>query len=192
MKFIKILLLFFPIFSFSQELIKCNDSINYIVKNFDTENYAIEIKGNIEQLKNPKVFLLNNITIIQLLTNETKDYTKYGNDELSIMASYVIKEGEYFSGAFKKKVDLAIIPENLSDTKKAIFWHFSLPENTTSTSNNEIKALKSVFITSVKNDKIITIATTQFENQKLENIEKFLVDLTKTIELKNNKEFCKK
>ena len=80
----------------------------------------------------------------------------------------------------------------MSDTKKAIFWHFSLPENTTSTSNNEIKALKSVFITSVKNDKIITIATTQFENQKLENIEKFLVDLTKTIELKNNKEFCKK
>ena len=55
--------------------------------------------------------------------------------------------------------------------------------------DNEWKSFVKI---TVKNDKIITIATTQFENQKLENIEKFLVDLTKTIELKNNKEFCKK
>jgi hypothetical protein len=192
MKLIKIFLFFLPIFSFSQEIIKCNDSINFIVKDFGSENYGIKVKGNVEQLQNPKVFLLNKISIIQLLTNEVKEYSKYGNDELSVMASYIMSEGEYFSNSFKKKVDLAMIPENLTETKKAIFWHFSLPENVTSTSKNELKALKSVFITSVKNDKIITIATTQFENQKLENIEKFLVYLTKSIDVKNNKDFCRK
>ena len=190
MKIIVILSLILPISLFSQEIIRCGDSANYVVKNIGSENITIKIIGEIKQLQNPQVFLLNKTTIIQLLINDKKDYSKYGNDELSILTSYIMSEGEYFSAAFKNKLDLAMIPENLNGTRKAIFWHLSLPPNITSNSDNKLKALKSVFISSVKNDRIITIATTQFDNQKLENIEKHLVELTKTIEIKNNSEIC--
>lgn len=192
MRLIKILFLVLPNLFFSQEIIKCNDSVNFIVKNIGSENYAVKVTGNIKQLQNPQVFVLNEISIIQFLINNTKNYSQNGNDELSIMASYIMSEGKYFSGLFKEQVNLEIFPENLTNIKKAVFWYFSLPLSVQSNSKNESKALKNVFITSVKNDEIITIGTTQFENQKLENIEKLLVDLTKNIEVRTDKEFCKK
>ncbi len=190
MKSIKFFFLIFPFFLFSQELLKCNDSINYIVKNLNSKNIAIKIEGKIRQLENPQIFLLNDDTIIQLLTNETKDYLENGKEEIPIIATYVLKEAEYFSELFKEKINLAMLPEDLLETKKALFWHFNLPQNTKSKESNELKALKSVFISLVENDEIITIGTTQFENQKLENIEKILIDLAKNVKVNNNKNFC--
>lgn len=188
MNFFKLFLLVSPISIFSQELLKCNNNINYILKNTENQYISLKIEGEVEQLKNPQVFVLNQKTILQLLLNDSKNYTEQGNDDLTIMATYVLSEGKYFSSIFKKKIDLAIFPEELNEGKKAIYWYFSLPES--ATADSKIKALKSVFITSVNGTVITTIGTTQFENQSIEEIRKQLVDFSKNIKIDNKKEIC--
>ena len=187
MKLIKFLFVIIPISIFSQELVKCEDNVNYIVKNFNGSFIKIKTTEEVKQLDNPQIFVLNENIIIQLLLNDSKNYKNYGKDDLSVMASYVLSEGEYFSSIFKKKVDLTILPEELNNDKKAIFWSFDIPEN----ANAKIKALKSVFITSINEHVITTIGTTQFENQKIEDIKKQLIELSKNISLSKTKEICK-
>lgn len=189
MKILNGFLLIIPILTFSQEIIKCKDSTNFILNKIDNEYLSIKIKGNIDKTENPKVLVLNDNIIIQTLINKKKQYNENGDDEITILATYVLNEGNYFSSIFKKKVDLAIFPVDLEYSKKAIFWHFDLPKNK---SKNDIEATKSVFISIVKNDHIYTIGTTLFQNQKLEKLEKLLISLIKTVEQKpNNQNLCK-
>ena len=97
MKLIKFLFVIIPMSIFSQELVKCEDNVNYIVKNFNGNFIKIKTTEEVKQLDNPQIFVLNENIIIQLLLNESKNYKNYGKDDLSVMASYVLNEGEYFS-----------------------------------------------------------------------------------------------
>ncbi len=190
MKILKGLLLIIPVLTFSQEVIKCKDSTNFILNKIDKEYLSIKVKGNIDKTENPKVLVLNGNIIIQTLINKKKDNNENGNDEIAILATYVLKEGNYYSSIFEKKVDLAIFPVDLENSKKALFWHFDLPKN--KSKNDDVDATKSVFISIVKNENIYTIGTTLFQNQKLEVLEKLLISLIKTVEQKpNNQNLCK-
>ena len=106
------------------------------------------------------------------------------------MASYVLSEGDYFSSLFKEKIELAIFPKDINKNKKALFWYFNVPKLVSSDSKNELNALKSVFITSLNGNTIITIGTTQFENQKIKDIENHLFELIKTIKISKSKKVC--
>ena len=71
-KKLNFLILLLPLSIFSQELIRCKDSLNYIVKEIDSKYVSLKINGKIRQLENPQVFLVNENTIIQLIVNSSK------------------------------------------------------------------------------------------------------------------------
>ncbi|APG65395.1 hypothetical protein LPB136_08530 [Tenacibaculum todarodis] len=191
MKRLILLIIFLStLFSYSQEFIKCKDSINYLyIKNNNYHSY-LKVEGKLEKTENPKVFKLGDY-ILQTLLIEKNKFNKGKDNEIEIIVNYILKESEYLTSVYKSKLDLNFVPIELEKNKKAVLWFFKIPEEFKKNINEPIKAERQVFVSRLTEEFIYSIASTQFENQSFEKIKEILGELIKSVEYgKVKEEIC--
>lgn len=194
----KFLLLFLMIISSSsgQKLIKCNDSISYWVSYKNDYCCSIMLNGTIIENDNPRVITYNDY-ILQTLFVDKQKYISDKTDDISILTNYIISETQYSANIFKEKLNLMMIPVSISQNKKAVVWYFDLPKSFLENSQkNEIPALRQISISTVIDNFIYSIGTTQFIDQNFDELKEMLINLIKTIKCQKDNfelnDLCKK
>jgi hypothetical protein len=177
----QILFLLIPIICSAQTIIKCNDSTCFSIN--QTENYYcyVMLIGTIQKTENARVIAFNNYALQSLLLNK-KEYTTNDNDDIAILTNYMLSETQYFTGVYKEKLNLMMIPIEISNNKKAVLWYFDVPKK----SQNQVQkpsqpAVKQVFVSTITGDFIYTMGTTLFKNQSFDNLQTTLTKLIQSI-----------
>jgi hypothetical protein len=107
-----------------------------------------------------------------------------------------MKEAEYFTGLFERKLNITMQKLSLTSNQIGLIWYFDYPTEKLNmqpkeTSTEKIIVTKSLlFINLIIGDKIIGLASTQFSDQKFENVKTFLVNIANTVKpIGNNVDF---
>ena len=191
MKYLLILLLPFTIFS--QEIVKCNDSLNFIVFKFENDFITFKTDEKIELMHSSGSFHLNDnflfsIKIVPILNNDEKS-----NDELSILTDYATTVIEKSTKNLKELLKLYKIPIEINNYQTALFWHFKLPENLrveVEKKGFKLKELKVVYLSTTIENSIVNIETILMKNENIEEIKSLFLDIMKTIKLTKTKNVC--
>ena len=196
---LQILLLIIPIIGSAQSLIKCNDEISFFVNQND--NFYCHIKlngkvGKVDEIGNQTVINFNDYALQTLLLNK-QNYISDGEDDIAILTNYIIGETQYFTSIFKEKLDLMMIPVEISKDKKAVIWYFDIPDKIQKQIQSEdTPAVKQVSISITVGNFVYSIGTTLFKGQSFDDLQKLLSDLVMTIEYNNGQiehdKLCKK
>ncbi len=74
------------------------------------------------------------------------------------------------------------MPVELGPSQKAVLWFFKIPEAVKNEIKQAIKAERQLFVSRLTGDYIYSIASTQFENQDVDQIKELLARLVKSID----------
>ncbi|MCF8298264.1 MAG: hypothetical protein K9J13_12025 [Saprospiraceae bacterium] len=177
----QLLFLIIPVIGSAQNLIKCNDSTFYFINQKENYYCYVELIGDIQETENNKVISFNNYAMQSLLLNKI-DYKTNDNDDIAILTNYMLSETEYYSGLYKEKLYLMMIPIEISKNKKAVIWYFDVPKKIQDlTQEPSQPAVKQVFVSVISRDFIYSIGTTQFKDQSFDNLQIALTRLIKSI-----------
>lgn len=174
---------------YTQEIIKCNNNLNFLYLAQNDFHSYMKIQGQIKETENKQVFTLNNFPIQTLLIYKNTIHTK-GDKNLETLVTYILNEVEYLTGVYKEKLKLKLDPIELADGKKAVLWSFDVPESFKKNIQSTVKVDKQVFISRITGEFIYSIASSQFSNQKFEKIKDILIKLIRNIEYGKVKEIA--
>jgi hypothetical protein len=90
------------------------------------------------------------------------------------------------TGLFKQKLNIQIQKAPLSSDKTVLIWFFEMPPSV----SQEVK--HQVFANVIIGDKIFGLSSSQFTDQKLEDVKNFLMDVISTLKQMNNKKDLEK
>ncbi|HEY4788578.1 MAG TPA: hypothetical protein VIH57_21155 [Bacteroidales bacterium] len=116
---LSLLLLWLPIIANAQNLVRCNESASFFV-NLKADFYCyIKLTGKVSETGNSRVIAINNCALQTLLVNK-QDYTSKGNEDIPVLTNYMISETQYFTSVYKEKLNLMMVPVDVSKDKKAV------------------------------------------------------------------------
>ena len=171
--------------SYGQQVFKCNTSKSYWTFEKNDTFFAVKLDGNIKETERKNVISVDNYVLQNIILDKTK-FIKEGEDnsDLKLLIKYAMSEAEYLSSQFKTKINIQMQKAPISADKNVLIWHFEMPSNM----NQEVKS--QIFANVVIGDKIFGLASSQFTDQKFENVRDFLMDVISTVKkLKNKNEF---
>ena len=177
--------------TYGQEIYKCDTLKSYWTFEKNNTFLAVKIEGNVKTTQRKNVISVYNYVLQNIILDKAK-FVKEGEDntDLKIMMRYATSEAEYLSGQFKTKINIKMSKAPISEDKSVLIWYFEMPSNM----NNEVKL--QIFANIIIGDKIFGLASSQFADQKFENVRDFLMDVISTVKkLKKKKEFstlCRK
>lgn len=182
---LQFLLLLIPVLGSAQGLIKCNDTTSFFVNQKENFYCYIKLAGKVSETANSRVIVVNNYALQSLLIKK-ENYMSNGKDDIPILTNYMISETQYFTGIYKEKLSLMMVPVEISKEKKAVIWYFDIPDNfQKQVQPGETPAVKQVSISIVIGDFVYSIGTTQFKGQSFDDLKKLLSDLILTINYQN-------
>lgn len=166
-----ILFLLFTIFAFSQRVENCDSIKSFWLLENGSINYTIKLSGKIGKTENPNVITVNGQALQFLMVNK-KDFSTEGKAEkdLEILVNYVSSEANYMSGLFKTKLEVQMQKAPINNSKDALVWWYKMPEP----HNEEVQ--NQLFVNIIIDDKIIGLASPQFNNQEFNKVRDFLMD----------------
>ena len=174
-------LIVLPVFTTAQDLLRCNDSISFYVNQKDNYYCMIKLTGKVQNTENDRVFVINNNTLQAMLVDKDS-YLGDGTADIPVLSNYILSEMEYFSGLYKEKLYVTMIPVDGPGDRKAIVWYFDIPENARpQETENTSPAVKIVSVSMVTERYIYSIGTTQFKDQSFDELQKLLTDSLITI-----------
>jgi hypothetical protein len=180
-----------------QEIHKCDSTRSLLIFSKDKSSFVVKINGKVNQTDRESVFSVGEYSLQYLVVDKVNylDSAK-DNSELSILSRYAMKEAEYFTGLFERKLNITMQKLSLTSNQIGLIWYFDYPTEKLNmqpkeTSTEKIIVTKSLlFINLIIGDKIIGLASTQFSDQKFENVKTFLVNIANTVKpIGNNVDF---
>lgn len=153
----------------AQQLYKCDTTKSYWVFEKDSTFFVLKLLGNVRESQNKNLIAVNSFALQCIILNK-QNYIKSEKDttDLRVLVNYALSEAEYFSGQFKQKVNIQLEKVPGVGDKSAVLWFFEMPSNI----SKEVK--HQVFINIIIGDKIYGLSSSQFADQKLEDIKNFL------------------
>jgi hypothetical protein len=170
-----------------QELYKCDTTKSFWTFTKDNSFFTVKLMGNAKETERKSVISFDSYVLQNVLVDKVK-FIKEGEDnsDLTIMIRYALSEAEYFSGVFKKKVNIKMLQAPLSADKSVLIWFFEMPPG----QNHEVKF--QLFANIIVGDKIFGLASSQFADQKFDSVKDFLMDVISTLkQVESQNEFDK-
>ena len=165
-----------------QQLYKCDTTKSFWTFEKDNSFFAVKLLGKVTEQANKNVIAVNNYAL-QYVIVDKKNYIKADSitADLKVLTNYALSEGEYMSGLFKQKLNIQMQKAPLSSDKTVLIWFFELPTSV----SKEVK--HQVFANIIIGDKIIGLSSSQFADQKLDDVKNFLMDVISTLKKVDNK-----
>lgn len=168
-----------------QQLYKCDSTKSYWTFEKDISFFAVKLNGKVSEQERKSVIAVNNYAL-QYVIVDKKDYTKTDSmgsitAELEVLANYAISEAEYMTGLFKQKLNIQMQKVSLSSDKIILIWFFEMPPDVSLEVKNQ------VFANVIIGDKIFGLSSSQFTDQKLDDVKNFLIDIISTLKQVNSK-----
>ncbi len=165
-----------------QQLIKCDETKSYWT--FEKENsfFAVKLLGKVTEQERKNVIGVNNY-VLQYVIVDKKQYIKSDSiyTDLKLLTKYALLEAEYMTGLFKQKLNIQMQKAPLSKEKMALIWFFEMPTSV----SQEVK--HQIFVNTIVGDKIFGLSSSQFANQKLNDVKDFLLDVISTLKQIDNR-----
>lgn len=185
--------LLIPADSFAAKVKLCTESSGYFaVGEGETWSY-IKLDGRIKTFEDER-FVESNGHPLQILLNR-KSRQERGKDDLAVLGDHVSSEARYYARALDADLDVQMAQFDLPRGRKGVVWYFAIPEKVRRDSS-ETSAVKQVFASVVLSEFILSLASSQFKNQTLEEVRKNLTGLIKTGKLHRGRldleSLCKK
>lgn len=170
-----------------QQLYRCDSTKSYWTFEKDNSFFAVKILGKVSEQGKKSVIGVNNY-VLQFVIVDKKDYIKADSitSDLKVLTNYVLSESEYMAGLFKQKINIQMQKAPLSSDKTVLIWFFEMPPSV----SQEVK--HQVFVNIIIGDKIIGLSSSQFTDQKLEDVKNFLMDVISTLIQVNDKKDLEK
>lgn len=190
MKKLKLLFIMIVVVSTSlsvsgQQLYKCDSTKSYWTFTKDSSFFVIKLLGNVRETERKSVVAVDNF-VLQGMVIDKAEYVKDGEDSsnLKVLIRYAMSEAEYFTGLFKTKINVQMQQAPISSDQIVLIWFFEMPSG----QNQDVKY--QLFANLIIGDKIFGLASSQFADQKLDNVKDFLMNAISTLkEVDNEKEF---
>ncbi len=159
-----------------QQIIKCDSTKSYWIFEKNNTVFSVKLIGNISEQEKKSVIAVNDY-VLQYVIVDKKDYLKADTnmDDLNVLTNYALSEAEYMTGLLKQKLNIQMQKAPLSSDKTALVWFFEMPSNV----SQEVK--HQIFVNIIIGDKIIGLSSSQFADQKLDDIKNFLMDEISTL-----------
>lgn len=168
---------------FAQNLMRCNDSVSFFVNYKNDYSCSIRLKGKITKTENSRVINYNDCAL-QTLFVDKQDYRSDKSGDIPVLTNYMISETQYFTNVYNAKLNLAMIPVQVNQDKKAVIWYFDIPASfQKNIPGDETPAIRQVSISIIIDKFIYSIGTTQFKNQNFNDLQVMLTNLIKTLKL---------
>ena len=169
-----------------QQLFRCDTTTSYWTFEKGNSFLAVKLLGKVSEQERKSVIAVNNY-VLQYVIVDKKDYIKDNiTDDLKVLTNYVLSEAEYMSGLFKQRLNIQIQKAPLSSDKTVLIWFFEMPSNV----SQEVK--HQVFVNIIVGDKIFGLSSSQFADQKLDDVKDFLMDVINTLKKVESKNDFKK
>lgn len=188
MKKLKLLFIMIVVVSTSlsvsgQQLYKCDSTKSYWTFTKDSSFFVIKLFGNVRETERKSVVAVDNF-VLQGMVVDKAEYVKDGEDSsnLKVLIRYAMSEAEYFTGLFKTKINVQMQQAPISSDQIVLIWFFEMPSG----QNQDVKY--QLFANLIIGDKIFGLASSQFADQKLDNVKDFLMDAISTLKDVDNEE----
>ncbi len=176
-KLVAILLLLITISHvYGQQLEKCDSVNSFWIIEKDKTIYTLKITGKVTTTERENVISIDDYALQYLVVDKEK-YENKGKEEteLEILVNYVSSEINYMSAQYKTTLETQALQAPLTSKKDVIVWWYKMPEGL----NEQVSS--QIFASIIIDDKIFGVGSPQFNDQKLEDIRDFLMDILSTL-----------
>jgi hypothetical protein len=165
-----------------QQLYKCDATKSYWTFEKDDSFFAVKLLGKVSEQERKNVIAVNNYAL-QYVIVDKKQYIKGDSisADLKVLTNYALSEAEYMTGLFKQKLNIQMQKAPLSSDKTVLIWFFEMPSSV----SQEVK--HQVFANIIIGDKIFGLSSSQFADQKLDDVKSFLMDVISTLKKLDDK-----
>lgn len=165
-----------------QALYRCNETQSYWTFEKDNSFLAVRIAGKVTEQERKNVIAVNAYAL-QYVIVDKQPYLMGDSksDDLKVLTNYALSEAEYMTNLFKQKLDIQMQKAPLSADKTVLIWWFEMPSNV----SQEVK--HQIFANIIVGDKIFGLSSAQFENQNLDDVKDFLMDVISTLQVVRKK-----
>lgn len=165
----------------AQTIVSCSDSTSLFVSQKEYFYCHIKLTGKVVKTGNDRVISINNYVLQSMLVSK-QPYASRSSEDVPVLANYILSETQYYTGIYETKLNLALEPVDVSNTKKAVLWHFDVPKKFQKKGEaGEAPAVRQVFISMVADNHIYSLATSQFKGQSFDDLKTFLSNLILTV-----------
>lgn len=159
-----------------QQIMKCDSSKSYWIFEKNNAVFSVKLIGNISEQEKKSVIAVNGY-VLQYVIVDKKDYIRADSNmaDLNVLTNYALSEAEYMTVLLKQKLNIQMQKAPLSSDKTALIWFFEMPLNV----SQEVK--HQIFVNIIIGDQIIGFSSSQFADQKLDDVKNFLMDAISTL-----------
>jgi hypothetical protein len=162
--------------TYGQQLYKCDTTKSYWTFEKDSSFFAVKLLGNAKEQDRKSVISVGSFAL-QYVIVDKKNYIKEDADTsgLKVLIKYALSEAEYFTSIFKQKINIQLQKVPLSSNRSVLLWFFEMPSNV----SKDVK--HQVFANIIIGDKIVGLSSSQFSDQKFDDVKNFLIDIISTL-----------
>ncbi len=180
--------------TYAQELHKCDSTKSFWIFSKGGTSFVAKLFGNAAETERKNVLLADSYALQYIIVDKINYLDSIeGNTDLSVLRRYAMKEAEYFTGIFERKLNITMQKLSLSPNQIGLIWSFDFPPEKLDTKPKKSPTERAtvtrslLFINLIIGDKIIGLSTSQFSDQKFEDVRSFLVTVSNSVKQFDNK-----